>query len=74
MKTGCFRILLFASVSHVLKAEKILKDEGIPCKLIPIPKHVDPDCGVCLRFSPQFGARIARALSGKVEITGEHDV
>ncbi|NTW77366.1 MAG: DUF3343 domain-containing protein, partial [Syntrophaceae bacterium] len=41
-------VILFKAVSYALKAEKILKQEGLPHKLIPVPKHISSDCGVCL--------------------------
>lgn len=62
-----YMVMLFPAVSYVLKAEKILKTEKIPHKLIPIPKHIDSDCGVCLRFRPEMREKIAAALQGKVE-------
>ncbi|MDW8003005.1 MAG: DUF3343 domain-containing protein [Deltaproteobacteria bacterium] len=41
---------LFNSTSHVLAAEKILKNRGIPYKLIPVPRTLSSDCGICIRF------------------------
>jgi Protein of unknown function (DUF3343) len=64
-----FQVVLFKSVSHALKAEKILKGEGIPFKLIPVPKHISSDCGVCLRFMPDLKEKILQELSGRVEIS-----
>ena len=65
-----FRVLLFRSVQHALKAEKILKDQGVAFKLIPVPKHISSDCGICLRFTADSEQQILQALKGKVE-TGE---
>ncbi|HON58545.1 MAG TPA: DUF3343 domain-containing protein [Smithella sp.] len=61
-------VMLFKAVSYVLKAEKILKAEGIPHKIIPVPKHISSDCGVCLRFEPEMRKKIEAALSDKVDI------
>ncbi len=61
-------VLPFKSVSYVLKAEKILQQEGIAHKLIPVPKHISTDCGICLRFDPAIQSKIAAALADKVEI------
>jgi len=63
-----FRVALFKSVNHALMAEKVLKSEGIPFKLIPVPKQISSDCGVCLRFAAESEEQIVQALSGKVEI------
>ena len=63
-----YSVMLFKAVSYVLKAEKILKKEGLPHKLIPVPKHISSDCGICLRFEPPIQSKIEAALLNKVEI------
>jgi hypothetical protein len=63
-----YYVMLFKAVSYVLKAEKILKKEGLPHKLIPVPKNISSDCGICLRFEPEMRERIEAALLNKVEI------
>jgi hypothetical protein len=61
-------VMLFKAVSYALKAEKILKLEGLPHKLIPVPKQISSDCGICLCFEPEFKDEIEAALASKVEI------
>ena len=56
-------VILFKSVSYALKAEKILKREGLPHKLIPVPKQISSDCGVCLKIDADTQDSIVRALS-----------
>ncbi|MEE9913150.1 MAG: DUF3343 domain-containing protein [Deltaproteobacteria bacterium] len=63
-----YYVILFKSVSYALKAEKILKAEKLPHKLIPVPKQISSDCGICLRFEPAFQDQIQSALSDKVAI------
>jgi hypothetical protein len=63
-----YSVMLFKAVSYVLKAEKILKKEGLPHKLIPVPKHISSDCGICLRFEPAMQNKIEAALLNKVEV------
>ena len=63
-----YSVMLFKAVSYVLKAEKILKKEGLPHKLIPVPKHISSDCGICLRFESAMQNKIEAALLNKVEI------
>lgn len=60
-------VMLFKSVSYALKAEKILKAEKLPHKLIPVPKQISSDCGICLRFEPQYRHAIETSLYHKVE-------
>jgi len=59
---------LFVSVSHVMKGEKILQQCGIPYKIIPVPRTISSDCGVCIRFEYGLENRIKEALTGEVEI------
>ena len=68
MEAPPYAVFLFPSVSHVLKAEKILKAAGIVHKLIPVPRHISTDCGVCLRFEPPLRPQIVATLRDRVEI------
>lgn len=63
-----YYVVLFKSVSYVLKAEKLLKQSGLPCKLIPVPKTISSDCGVCLRIEANKKDKIIESLKGKVDI------
>ena len=63
-----YYVMLFKAVSYALKAEKILKKEGLPHKLIPVPKQISSDCGICLRFEPAMQNKIEAALLDQVEI------
>ena len=57
-----YAVILLYSTSHALRAEKILKNAGIPCKMIPVPRHLSSDCGVCVRFQRSSGERALREL------------
>lgn len=43
-------VVLFYSTSGAIRAEKLTKEAGLRVKLIPVPRHLSSDCGVCLRF------------------------
>jgi uncharacterized protein YqgV (UPF0045/DUF77 family) len=62
-------VALFDAVSHVMKAEKVLKSAGIPHKLIPVPRSISSDCGVCLRFLPEQKEAIIEALTSIVHVS-----
>jgi hypothetical protein len=66
MEAPPYAVFLFPSVSHTLKAEKILKEQGIAHKLIPVPRHISSDCGVCLRVAVEQQGFAAGALQGLV--------
>ncbi len=68
-------VLLLSGTSHALRAEKVLQRTGIPCKLIPVPRHLSSDCGVCLRVARIDGEAACEALAAAgVEVTAIHAV
>ncbi len=68
MSGSTYLVALFSSTSGALMAEKLFKREGIPHKIIPVPRHISSDCGVCLRFSSSERERAEKTLAGKVDI------
>lgn len=68
-------VFLFEATSHALRAEKLLRREGVPGRLIPVPRHLSSDCGVCLRVERRTRSATEDALArGKVRVAGIHDV
>ena len=63
-----FHVVLFDSTSAALLAEKILNLQGIPFKIIPVPRHISSDCGVCIRVLSSDLEKTADALTDKVDI------
>lgn len=58
-----------------MRVEKILEQAGIVCRLIPVPRQLSSDCGVCVRIDGA-DAVVARSLieQAGVEIEGLHQV
>lgn len=56
-----YAIILVDSTGHALRVERILKQHALTCKLIPVPRHLSSDCGVCVRIFLQDAER-AHAL------------
>jgi len=68
-------VVLVYSTSHALRAEKVLAEAGIPCKLIPVPRQLSSDCGVCIRIHTDDRAAARGVLNvAGLEIEGIHDV
>jgi len=67
-RASLYGVVLFQSISSALRAEKLLKKEGIAYKLIPVPRHLSSDCGICIRFLSENGLQVRKVLTGKVEI------
>jgi len=68
-KDQIYCVAIFDSVSHVIKAEKILKKASIPHKIIPVPKNISTDCGVCVRFLPEHRDAVTDALMSSVSVS-----
>ncbi len=66
-KPEAFSVVLFESVSHALRAEKWVKAANVPCKLIPVPRQISSDCGVCLRFLSQDTSEMQKILSSRMD-------
>ena len=66
-------VVLFASTHFALRAEKLAKEKGLEVKLIPVPRHLSSDCGVCLRFSWNQKREIEETLNqASVPMEGIH--
>jgi len=59
-------VYLFPSANYVMKAEKILKERKIAHKIIPVPRHISSDCGVCLRITEDMQKVVNETLQEKV--------
>ena len=70
-----YAVILVYSTSHALRAEKVLADACASCKLIPVPRHLSSDCGVCVRIRRTDRERALRVLSAAgVEMEGMHNI
>ncbi|HHS97410.1 MAG TPA: DUF3343 domain-containing protein [Chloroflexi bacterium] len=70
-----YAVILVYSTAHALKAEKALQRAGISCKLIPVPRHISSDCGVCVRIRRADQEEALEVLeSAGVGIEGVHKV
>ncbi|AEH44957.1 hypothetical protein Thein_1086 [Thermodesulfatator indicus DSM 15286] len=58
-------ILLFPSIHYVLKAEKILKKEGVNLDLVPVPKEISSDCGMALEIKKDDLPLALKTLASK---------
>jgi hypothetical protein len=66
-----YSVVLFHSITGALQAEKRLKGKGIATKLIPVPRQLSSDCGVCLRFEQKDEPEVRSVLEEeRIEIQG----
>ncbi|MBU2550952.1 MAG: DUF3343 domain-containing protein [Proteobacteria bacterium] len=57
-------VFILPSIHHVLRGEKLLKKAGLDFDLIPVPKEVNPDCGMAIETGPDDLERVRAALNG----------
>jgi hypothetical protein len=75
MVPGKHAVVLVYSTSYAIRAEKILHQAGIASRLIPVPRHLSSNCGVCLRVEPADKDAAQEALkAAKLEIEGIHNL
>jgi ribosomal protein S11 len=73
--TGTYAVILVYSTSYALRAEKLLIKAGIQTKLIPVPRHLSSNCGVCIRIAQPDREAAQQALEkAGVEIEGVHNI
>ena len=71
MSTDGFAVILVHSTYHALKIERALQGENIPCRLVPVPRQLSSDCGVCVRVHRSDGdVALAAVRKAGVEIQG----
>lgn len=63
-------IALFGSVTRVMKAEKVLKKEGVRFTLIPSPRAIPSPCGLAIKFGEAEREVLEKTLEGnRLKIT-----
>ena len=64
-------ILVLQSTHLTYKAERLLREAGIPCSLVTKPRHISSDCGLALRLEAGDAPRaLALMAESDVEILG----
>jgi hypothetical protein len=75
MIRGHHAVVLVYGTSHAIRAEQVLFRAGIASKLIPVPRHLSSNCGVCLRILQADREAALEALEeAAVQIEGIHDI
>ena len=70
-----YAVILVQSTGHAIRAEKVLQMANIGCKLIPVPRQISSNCGVCIRVerTDVDTARIALEKN-KVDFESIHEI
>lgn len=62
-------VVLVHATSHAMRVEKLLREKGIACKMIPVPRQISSDCGACVRILSQDMDAVRRLVdSAGIEV------
>jgi len=68
-------VILVYSTSYALHMERILGQAAISCSLIPVPRHLSSDCGVCVRIDSENRVKTEKILEKeKIPFQGIFDL
>ncbi len=58
--------ILFTTIHEVLKAEKLFKSKAVDADVVPVPRKLSSDCGVCIKSSagPEVLGAILDGMAG----------
>lgn len=66
-------LVTFFASHHAIRAEKILKQQGLAVTLVPGPRDISPSCGVALQFEYRLREQVEALLAaGKVRLEAIH--
>lgn len=71
MQDNDYYIILFYTIHDVLRAEKTLKQHNIPHELVPVPRNLSSDCGMCLKLHDDIDK--ALLLCSKMDVAGRYN-
>jgi len=66
-----YYILLFYTIHDVLRTEKILKKHNVAHELVPVPRNLSSDCGMCVKLTSNLEQTLP--LLSAIEISGCYD-
>ncbi|MBN1993751.1 MAG: DUF3343 domain-containing protein [Anaerolineae bacterium] len=70
-----YSVILVYATTYALRVEKELKEVGVACKLIPVPRYLSSDCGMCVRIERADKETVRRILAAaQVETDGIYDI
>ena len=56
-------LFLFDSSTHVMWAEEVAQEEGVPVEVVPAPRGLKDVCGLALRTSAKYAGGLERLLT-----------
>jgi hypothetical protein len=70
-----YAVILVYGTSHAIRAEHLLNQAGIACKMIPVPRHLSSNCGVCVRIErADVDAARQTLQAARLDIEDVHEI
>ncbi len=70
-----YSVVIFFSTSAAIRAESLTEKANLKIKLIPVPRHLSSDCGICLRFNNEDKQKIEGILQdNKIEYENIYEI
>jgi len=70
-----YAVILAPSTSYAIQIERLLQKSGMLCKLIPVPRQLSSDCGVCVRIYRENARTVLDIIRGAgISIEGLHEI
>ena len=60
-----YSVVIFYSTSAAIRTESLAQKVNLKVKLIPVPRHLSSDCGICLQFNNEDQQSIKEILAEK---------
>ena len=57
-------IITFATTTQAMATEKFCLDNGLPGRIIPVPREITAGCGLSWKAAPEDREQLAAALEG----------
>jgi len=64
---GKFSVILFYSNNFALWTARVLKQNGVFQKMVPVPRHLSSDCGYCVKFKTCDTESVMKLISTAIE-------
>jgi len=66
-------VILVYSTHGAVRAERALLSAGVPCRMVPVPRQLSSECGVCLELAADRCDAAAALLADlSIETAGVH--
>lgn len=56
-------VVALNSTRTVVKAERLLKERNVSCRVIPLPRELSSECGMAIEIEPESKQKVIEILN-----------